>query len=75
MKEAKDVLRMVGTVFLVLVALVLVLPPALEIVGLTFGIFGFLIGILIWLALKLIYAAVIVAVMYLVIVVIRAALR
>ncbi len=71
MKEAKDILRTVGIVFLGIVVFIAVAPLALKLIGITFGI----IGVLIWLAIALIKLAVVVAIGYLVLVGIRALLR
>jgi hypothetical protein len=71
MKEAKDILRTVGIIFLGIVVFIAVAPLALKLIGITFGI----IGVLIWLAIAAIKLAVIVAIGYLVLVGIRALLR
>ena len=71
MKEAKDILRTVGSVFLGIVVFIAVAPLALKLIGITFGI----IGVLIWLAIAAIKLAVVVAIGYLVLVGIRALLR
>lgn len=71
MKEAKDILRTVGIIFLGIVVFIAVAPIALKLIGITFGI----IGVLIWLAIAAIKLAVVVAIGYLVLVGIRALLR
>ena len=71
MKEAKDILRTVGIIFLGIVVFVTVAPLALKLIGITFGI----IGVLIWLAIAAIKLAVVLAVGYLILVGIRALLR
>ena len=71
MKEASDIFRIVGIVLLVIFVLAVGVPLVLKLAGITLGI----IGILIWLAVKAIYIAIIVAVVYLVLVGIRAVLR
>jgi len=71
MKEAKDILRTVGIIFLGIVVFIAVAPLALKLIGITFGI----IGVLIWLAIAAIKLAVVVAIGYLVLVGIRALLR
>ena len=71
MKEAKDILRIVGVVLLALFVLMVGIPLVFKLAGITLGI----LGILIWIAVKLIYAAVIIAVIYLIVVGIRAVLK
>ena len=71
MKEAKDILRTVGIIFLGILVFIAVAPLALKLIGITFGI----IGVLIWLAIVAIKLAVVVAIGYLVLVGIRALLR
>ena len=75
MKEAKDVLRIVGVILLALFVVVVVVPFALTLVfkiaGVTLGI----LGILIWLAVMVIKIAVVVAIIYLIVVGIRAVLK
>ena len=68
MSEAKNVLRVVATIALVLIVLVVVVPVLLKIVGIT-------LGILIHLAIGVIYLAVALAIGYLALVGIRALLR
>jgi hypothetical protein len=68
MKEAKDVLRVVGIIILGLFVLVVAVPLALKVVGIT-------LGILVGLAVGVIKLAVVIAVGYLVLVGIRALLR
>jgi hypothetical protein len=72
MKEAKDILRTVGVIFLGILVFVVVAPLALKLIGITF--FG-IIGVLIWLAIALIKLAVVLAIGYLILVGIRALLR
>jgi hypothetical protein len=71
MKEAKDVLRIVGVILLGLFVLVVGVPLVLTAAGVTLGIIGFLFH----LAVMLIKLAVVVAIGYLVLVGIRALLR
>jgi len=71
MKEAKDILRTVGIIFLGIVVFIAVAPLALKLIGITFGI----IGVLIWLAIAAIKLAVVLAIGYLILVGIRALLR
>jgi hypothetical protein len=75
MKDAKDVLRIVGMIFLGLFVFVVAVPFVLTLVfnavGITLGIIGFLIG----LAVFLIKVAVVLAIGYLILVGIRALLR
>ena len=71
MKEAKDVLRVVGIVLLALFVLAVGVPLVLAAAGVAVGILGFLIG----LAVTLIKLAVVVAIIYLIIVGIRAVLK
>jgi hypothetical protein len=71
MKEAKDVLRIVGMIFLGLFVFMVVAPLVFKLVGITFGIIGGLILLAIW----LIKIAVVLAVGYLILVGIRALLR
>ncbi len=71
MKEAKDVLRIVGVVLLGLFVLVVGVPLVLAAAGVTLGIIGFLFH----LAVMLIKLAVVVAIGYLILVGIRALLR
>jgi hypothetical protein len=68
MKEAKDILRMVVVIVLALFVLIAVVPILLKLIGFT-------IGVLVWLAVKVIYLAVVLAVCYLILVGIRAILR
>jgi hypothetical protein len=75
MKEAKDILRTVGIVFLGIVVFVAVAPLALKLVGITLGITFGIIGLLITVAIALIKIAVVLAVGYLILVGIRALLR
>lgn len=71
MKEAKDVLRIVGVILLGLFVLVVGVPLVLAAAGVTLGIIGFLFH----LAVMLIKLAVVVAIGYLILVGIRALLR
>jgi hypothetical protein len=71
MSEAKDVLRVVGIILLGLFVLAVGIPLVFKAAGITLGIIGFLI----WLAVVLIKLAVAIAVIYLVIVGVRALLR
>ncbi|MGA9997522.1 MAG: hypothetical protein WBP93_19055 [Pyrinomonadaceae bacterium] len=71
MKEAKDVLRVVGIILLGLFALVVGVPLVLSAAGIALGLIGALFGI----AVFLIKLAVVVAVVYLVLVGVRSVLR
>lgn len=71
MKEAKDVLRIVGVILLGLFVLVVGIPLVMAAAGITLGILGFLFD----LAVMLIKLAVVVAIGYLILVGIRALLR
>ena len=71
MKEAKDVLRIVGVILLGLFVLVVGIPLVMAAAGVTLGIIGFLFD----LAVMLIKLAVVVAIGYLILVGIRALLR
>lgn len=71
MREAKDVLRVVGVILLGLFVLVVGIPLVMAAAGITLGIIGFLFD----LAVMLIKFAVVVAIGYLVLVGIRALLR
>ncbi len=71
MREAKDVLRVVGVILLGLFVLVVGIPLVMAAAGVTLGIIGFLFD----LAVMLIKLAVVVAIGYLVLVGIRALLR
>ena len=75
MRDAKDVLRVVGMILLGLFVLMVVAPLALkvifEVVGITFSLIGVLVG----LAVLLIKVAVVLAIGYLILVGIRALLR
>jgi hypothetical protein len=68
MKEAQDILRVLGIIVLGLFVLVVAVPLALKVVGIT-------LGILVGLAVALIKLAVVLAIGYLVLVGIRALLR
>jgi hypothetical protein len=71
MKEATDVLKTVGIVLLALFVLAVGVPLVLTAAGVALGILGFLVG----LAVTLIKVAVVVAIIYLIIVGIRAVLK
>lgn len=71
MKEAKDVLRLAGMLLLGLFVLVVGVPLVLTAAGIALGIFSFLFG----LAVLLIKVAIVVAVIYLILVGVRAVLR
>jgi len=71
MKDATDVLKIVGMILLVLIVLIFGIPLLFQLLGLTFWIVGLLAG----LAVKLLYVAVVVAIVYLIIVGIRAVLK
>ena len=71
MKEAKDVLRVVGMILLGVFAFAVAAPLVLKLAGLTFGIIAGLISV----AVFLIKVAVVLAVGYLILVGIRALLR
>jgi len=71
MKEAKDILRIVGMVLLVLFVLAVGVPLVLAAAGVALGVIGFLIG----LAVTVIKIAIVIAIIYLIIVGIRAVLR
>lgn len=68
MKEAQDILRILGIIVLGFFVLVVVVPLALKVVGIT-------LGILVGLAVALIKLAVVLAIGYLILVGIRALLR
>ncbi len=68
MKEAKDILRIVVMVALVLFVLITIVPILLKLLGFT-------LAVLIWLAMTVIRVAVVLAVCYLILVGIRALLR
>jgi hypothetical protein len=71
MKDAKDILRIVGMILLGLFVFMVVAPVVFKLVGITFGIIGGLILLAIW----LIKIAVVLAIGYLILVGIRALLR
>ena len=71
MKDAKNVLRIVGMILLGLFVFMVVAPVVFKLVEITFGIIGGLILLAIW----LIKIAVVLAVGYLILVGIRALLR
>jgi hypothetical protein len=68
MKKAQDILRVLGIIVLGLFVLVVAVPLALKVVGIT-------LGILVGLAVALIKLAVVLAIGYLILVGIRALLR
>jgi hypothetical protein len=68
MKDARNVLRVIGMILLGVFVFAVVLPLVLKVVGIT-------LGIIIWLAVSLIKVAVTLAIAYLVLVGIRALLR
>jgi hypothetical protein len=71
MKEATDVLKIVGIVLLALFVLAVGVPLVLTAAGVALGVLGLLIG----LAIALIKIAIVVAIVYLIVVGIRAVLR
>lgn len=71
MKEAKDVMRVAGVILLGLFVLVVGIPLVLAAAGITLHLVGFVFG----LAVALIKLAVLIAVVYLVLVGVRALLR
>ena len=71
MKEATDVLKIVGIVLLALFVLAVGVPIVLAAAGVALGILGMLVG----LAIALIKIAIVVAIIYLIVVGIRAVLR
>jgi hypothetical protein len=71
MKEATDVLKIVGMILLALFVLAVGVPLVLAAAGVALGILGFLVG----LAVTLIKIAVVVAIIYLIIVGVRAVLK
>ncbi len=71
MKEAKDILRIVGMILLGVFVFAVGVPLVLKLAGVTLGIIGALVG----LAVLLIKVAVVLAVGYLILVGIRALLR
>ena len=71
MKTTKDTLRVVGIIFLCLFVLVIGVPLLLAAAGVTLSIFGFVTS----LAVGLIKLAVVLAIVYLVLVGLRAVLR
>ena len=71
MKEATDVLKIVGMILLALFVLAVGVPLVLAAAGVALGVLGFLVG----LAVALIKIAVVVAIIYLIIVGIRAVLK
>jgi hypothetical protein len=71
MKEATDVLKIVGMILLALFVLAVGVPLVLAAAGVALGILGFLVT----LAITLIKIAVVVAIVYLIIVGIRAVLK
>ena len=71
MKETKDVLRIVGIVLLALFVLVVGIPLVFAAAGITLSIIGTILG----LAVLLIKVAVFIAIVYLILVGVRAVLR
>jgi hypothetical protein len=71
MKETKDVFRIVGIVLLALFVFVVGIPLVLAAAGITLGIIGSIFG----LAVLLIKVAVVIAIVYLILVGVRAVLR
>lgn len=71
MKEAKDVVKIVGIILLGLFLLVVGVPLVLVAAGITFKVLGLVIA----LAIKVIYLAVVLAIGYLILVGVRAMLR
>ena len=71
MKETKDVLRIVGVVLLALFVLVVGIPLVFAAAGITLSILGTIFG----LAVLLIKVAVVIAIVYLILVGVRAVLR
>jgi len=71
MKEATDVLKIVGMILLALFVLAVGVPLVLAAAGVALGILGFLVS----LAITLIKIAVVVAIIYLIIVGVRAVLK
>ena len=71
MKETKDVLRIVGVVLLALFVLVVGIPLVFAAAGITLTILGTILG----LAILLIKIAVVIAIVYLILVGVRAVLR
>jgi hypothetical protein len=71
MKETKDVLRIVGVVLLALFVLVVGIPLVFAAAGITLTILGTIFGLAVW----LIKLAVVIAIVYLILVGVRAVLR
>lgn len=71
MKETKDFFRIIGIILLGLFVLVVGVPLVLAAAGMTLGFIGFIFG----LAVGLIKLAIVVAIIYLVLVGVRAMLR
>jgi hypothetical protein len=71
MKEAKDILRVAGIILLGLFVLVIGIPLVLAAAGITLHVVGFVFG----LAVGLIKLAIVLAIVYLILVGIRALLR
>ena len=71
MKETKDVLRIVGIVLLALFVLVVGIPLVFAAAGITLSIIGTILGLAVW----LIKVAVFIAIVYLILVGVRAVLR
>ena len=71
MKETKDVMRIVGIVLLALFVLIVGIPLVFAAAGITLSILGTIFGLAVW----LIKIAVIIAIVYLILVGVRAVLR
>jgi len=71
MKDAKNVLRVVGMILLGLFVFIVGVPLVFKLAGITLGIIGMLIG----LAILVIKVAVVLAIFYLILVGVRALLR
>ena len=71
MKETKDVMRIVGIVLLALFVLIVGIPLVFAAAGITLSIIGTIFGLAVW----LIKIAVIIAIVYLILVGVRAVLR
>lgn len=71
MKETKDVFRIVGIVLLALFVVVVGIPLVFAAAGITLSIIGTILGLAVW----LIKVAVIIAIVYLILVGVRAVLR
>ena len=71
MKETRDVMRIVGIVLLALFVLIVGIPLVFAAAGITLSILGTIFGLAVW----LIKIAVIIAIVYLILVGVRAVLR